>query len=456
MVRLIYLIVAMGAVFRVAAQPTVGAVLNGASYSGTLSPGCWAVIYGSKLAPRSSTATQLPLPTNMEGVSVSVAGIRAPLLYVASDQLNFLIPFEVAIPSNGVVPLTVTTGDGVSPVFYLRLVRNAPAVFTADATGSGRALAFDSLFQPVERLGKGPQEPIVIYATGLGPTNPPATSFEGGSSTEPFNRAVDRVQAYFGEIAAPVQFAGLAPGFPGVYQLNVVLLGRATDRLYLRIGNWQSNVVHIPITAGANVASVSGSVDALYPTAQSLPIDVSILPLAGKFSLALDLKPDAAAFEVQAVGEVGSAWVAIDPATKSYRAVVTVPNPGPRVGDFSLSEFSPIFDFTACLNALCEVMPGNVIPVARIDPAWPAAIRTMPLPNASGAARGSTAFLEFSGSIEPGGRFVIDDDHHPELAMFAGFLQISAGLPKTRSTSFQLYVDGTLIASKDVTYAVVQ
>ena len=64
------------------AQPSVSAVLNGASYSALLSPGCWAVIYGARLAPATVTAPSLPLPTNLSSVTVTIGGVRAPLLYV--------------------------------------------------------------------------------------------------------------------------------------------------------------------------------------------------------------------------------------------------------------------------------------------------------------------------------------------------------------------------------------
>jgi hypothetical protein len=40
------------------------------------------------------------------------------------------------------------------------------------------------------------------------------------------------------------------------------------------------------------------------------------------------------------------------------------------------------------------------------------------------------------------------------LSTFGGFLQISPGAPKTRTTTFQLYVDGKLVASQNAAYSV--
>ena len=59
-----------------AAQPMVSAVLNGGSYSAALSPGCWVAIFGSNLATPAASATGVPLPPMLGGVSVSVGGLR--------------------------------------------------------------------------------------------------------------------------------------------------------------------------------------------------------------------------------------------------------------------------------------------------------------------------------------------------------------------------------------------
>src|SRR5438045_43072 len=94
------------------AQPVVSAVLNAASYSALVSPGCLVTIFGSNLADAPATASGVPLPNTLGGVTVSVAGLAAPLLYVSPSQINALIPFETAIPANTVVPVVVTAPGG--------------------------------------------------------------------------------------------------------------------------------------------------------------------------------------------------------------------------------------------------------------------------------------------------------------------------------------------------------
>src|SRR5205807_7701033 len=106
-------------------EPVVWAVLNAASYSALVSPGCVVAIFGRGLAAAPATAPSVPLPSTLGGVTVSVAGLAAPLFYVSPTQINALIPFETAIPANTVVPVVVTAPGGTI-TYNIRLTRNAP------------------------------------------------------------------------------------------------------------------------------------------------------------------------------------------------------------------------------------------------------------------------------------------------------------------------------------------
>jgi uncharacterized protein (TIGR03437 family) len=167
--------------------PLVSAILNGASYAGNLSPGTWMAIFGTNLAPSVASAQSVPLPTQLNGVSVTVgsatlayiptASYLAPLSYVSPTQINALIPFEVPITTFA-MPVVVTSGSGASSPFYLQFVSaEAPSLFTQNGAGTGSALVFDSSFQPVTTVG---QAPLILYAAGLGqPTRRPTPPAEG-------------------------------------------------------------------------------------------------------------------------------------------------------------------------------------------------------------------------------------------------------------------------------------
>ena len=438
------------------AQPAVSAVLNAASYSAVVSPGCWVAIFGNNLAPAPATASTVPLPTMLGGVSVSIAGLAAPMLFVSANQVNALIPFEATIPANNVVPVIVTSSGG-SVTYNIRLTRDAPAIFTRNGAGTGRAFVFDPKFQAVDTIAA--QDVVVLYAAGLGPAD---------SS----GHAVDEVEVYIGDRKAQVLFAGLAPGLPGIYQLNVMAPAPATDRLYLRSGGWQSNIVDIGIRSGANTANVTGTIDGLYPSSDpffTLPPCVGDDPVgpcgagetfsfmlhAGSFSVSFDIlppSPSAGAFAVAAVGEAGGSIISIDPVAGTYTASVTTITTAASHGDYSGTNLQ-VLDYLSCNNAVCQAFPGMVIPATRIDPFWARATQQLPPPNTTVPAS-PNAVLQASGNLN-GSRLVVDGQTNSTLSKFGGIVQVPFGPFDKRVSTFKLYVDGKLVASKDFPYGVV-
>src|ERR1019366_3061268 len=183
-----------------------------------------------------------------------------------------------------------------------------------------------------------------------------------------------------------------SPGSPGVYQLNVVPPSPMSGRLYIRSGAWQSNVTDVGIAAGSNVANVTGTIAGLYPptelnqppafaTSLSPSIGASVLPVAGGFSVAFDIKPDAKPFSLVAAGEAVQALIMFDPPKGTYQATIVVPPPQARAGDFRSAEFKPVWNLSSCPNAVCSPFPGNIIPASRMDPVWALVSQVLPLPN---------------------------------------------------------------------------
>ncbi len=442
------------------ARPLVTAVLNGASYSEVVSPGCWVAIFGNDLAPSRVSAETVPLPTTLGGVSVSVGGQPAPLRYVSRRQINALIPLEVRIPGHTVARVIVNSPGG-STGYNIRLTRNAPAIFTQNGAGTRRALVFDPNFQPIDIVGS--QDTVILYATGLGPIQP-----SDGS-----DRVVDDVEVYMGERKAEVLSAGLAPGFPGVYQLNVKAPAPATDRLYLRSGGWQSNIAEIGIRSGANTANISGTIDGLYPSSdpnfQTTPLrpcvddrdpgpcgpsgfeSFSVMLHAGSFTVSFDIVPSAKPFDVAAVGEGGGSIISIDPAAGTYTASVHTTTPAAALGDFS-GLGAPVWDYLFCEFTSASCRPFPQIPLALMSPFWVEAVRM--LPNANTPAPASpNGFFQASGRLR-GSRFVVDNQTNSDLSRFGGFIQVPYSPFATQTSSFKLFVDGKLVASKDLLYLV--
>lgn len=437
------------------AQPTVTAVLNAASYSAAISPGCWIAIFGLSLAPGKQAASG-SLTTTLDGVSVAVGTSPAQLLYVSPAQVNALIPLDVAVPADTVVPLTVKSQSGTSKPFNLRLSRNAPGIFTQSATGTGRALFFDASFKNLDTV-RG-DEAAIFYATGLGPVD--------GSG-----KVIDPVDVYVGDRPAKVLSATLAPGFPGVYQVNVMTPAPATDRLFVRAGGWQSNIADIGIRPGENVANATGDIEGLYPSADPFftlpkcndefsptPCSAgqvfSIMLHAASFRIAFDIVPSATPFFVAAVTPAGSSLILIDAVAGTYNASVSTVSPQAAIGDFSKSVV-PLWDYLGCdNNAACPAIPGpSLLPANRLLPWWGQAVRQLPVP-ASWAEASPNAVVQVSGTLT-GRHFIVDTSTNSGLSRFGGIVQVPLGPVEQLTSTMKLYVDGRLLASKDVPYHVV-
>jgi uncharacterized protein (TIGR03437 family) len=443
------------------AQPVVTMVVNRVSYSAVVSPGSWVIILGYNFAPSSLNAQAGSLPTALGGTSVTVGSLPAPLLSVSPNEIDALIPSQATIPQNTVVPLVVTSGAG-SITYNIRLTRNSLALFTR-TDGSGLGLVFDANFRQVDTVG--PQDTIILYATGLGPT-------------DASGRVVDEAEVYIGERKAQVLFAGLAPGLPGVYQLNVIAPTPATDRVYLRSGGWQSNIVNIGIRSGMNTANVKGTIDGLnpssdpnYPNTPQRPClgdndpgpcgptgaseSFSIILHAGTFTVSFDILPGAVPFAVAAVGEGGGSIISIDPTAGTYTASVTTLATAAAHGDLS-SSIAQVWDYASCdwKSAVCLQFPNNVFPASRIAPFMARAIQMLPAPNTT-APGSPNALLQVSGSLS-GSRFAIDGQNNSPLSTFGGFVQVPYGPFELGISTFSLYVDGKLIASKNLPYLPLQ
>lgn len=201
---------AQGAILR------IDGVLNAASYSTAVAPGDLVSIFGAALAAGIASRTQPPLPTQLLDAHVTVNGIAAPLIYVSPQQVNAQIPFET---QPGAAQLQVNSSAGTATA-TIQVTASAPAIFALDqqGTGSGAVLhgATNQVVTDANPAIAG--EIISIYCTGLGAVNPPAQT--GAAPPSPPPQTVAPVQVSIGGTTAQVLYAGVAPGFAGLYQVN--------------------------------------------------------------------------------------------------------------------------------------------------------------------------------------------------------------------------------------------
>jgi uncharacterized protein (TIGR03437 family) len=214
-----------------AAPVYTGGAVGAASYAPSptpITPGSLISLFGYNIAGAGGAASSLPLPQNLNGLTVTIGGIPAPLLgaYPANvpggaDQINLQVPFELS--GQPTADIVVTT-NGVSGAPETVSLGVAPAFFTMNSAGTGDGIFVHSdgitLITPGNPATAG--ETIVLYASGLGDVQTPVA--DGAGFAGPDNLA-GSVAVTIGGKPAAIQYAGGLPGFGGVYQLNVVVPG---------------------------------------------------------------------------------------------------------------------------------------------------------------------------------------------------------------------------------------
>ncbi len=233
---LVYGLLSAGAVGIPAANSASGDV-------GWVAPGGLATIYGSGLAAGTESATSLPAPTSLAGASVTVGGYMAPMLYASSGQVNFQVPFEVP-PGNAV--FTVYVNGSAVASGSLAVQAAAPGIFLLDG---GRAAVVNQ-GGTVNSVGSPAPagSAVSVYATGLGTVSPGvASGAPAPSGSMSYTNA--SVTVTVGTATAKLQFAGLAPGFAGLYQVNFIVPSLPAGQYALTIwaGNAVSNVGTIAV-----------------------------------------------------------------------------------------------------------------------------------------------------------------------------------------------------------------
>lgn len=203
-------------------QPAIGAggVVDAAGYLPTLAPGGLASLFGAELAGETASASGFPLPTTLAGAKVQVNGIDAPLLFVSPTQINFQVPYGTPFGANVSVVASLNGQNSASQP--TAVAEFAPAMFVNPATGEPivQRHADGSLISA--RNPARPGETLIVYVTGIGGLDyPPAT---GAAATDsPLAMATTPPIVFVGGVEAGVLFAGLAPGFAGLGQINIEL-----------------------------------------------------------------------------------------------------------------------------------------------------------------------------------------------------------------------------------------
>jgi uncharacterized protein (TIGR03437 family) len=180
-------------------------------------------LFGSRLTAVSGVASaqSFPLPVQMQGTSLTINGIPAPLLAVANvagaEQINFQVPFEVDAP--GQARIVVSSGGRDSAPIEVPVFPAKPAVFVIGGIGPAVVHASTGALVTATNPAR-PGEVVVIFCTGWGPVAPLVPT-GSPAPIATLSRAILPFAVTVGGNDAVVDFAGLAPTFAGLYQVNL-------------------------------------------------------------------------------------------------------------------------------------------------------------------------------------------------------------------------------------------
>ncbi|MDP8979333.1 MAG: hypothetical protein M3O35_01940 [Acidobacteriota bacterium] len=204
--------------------PAIGGVGSAASGATTIAPGEFIAIYGSNMASATTVTQSVPFPPSLGDTQVIIGGRVLPLYFTSTGQIDAIVPYD--LPQNSVQQIIVQSGAAYSQPEVVTVSAAHAGVFTQNQSGTGPGAILGqkpggvpALNTPANPASAG--DALLIFCTGLGTVSP---SVPAGSAA-PFAlfSTDNQVTATVGGQTAQVLFAGLAPGYVGLYQVNLIV-----------------------------------------------------------------------------------------------------------------------------------------------------------------------------------------------------------------------------------------
>jgi uncharacterized protein (TIGR03437 family) len=205
---------------------TASGIVNAATQlPGGFAPNSIATLYGSDLSFTTHALTpaeldRFDLPLSLEGVTVYVNGQPANLFYVSPGQINFLIPYEI---TTSTATVSVLRNSTAGPKVTIPLAVTSPAFFQWNGNLAVAEHVDGSLVSPDAPAHPG--DVIVLFAAGLGRTSSDMSSgyIPRAASSILY---LSQLRVLLNGTACPasrILYAGVTPGFAGLYQINLRL-----------------------------------------------------------------------------------------------------------------------------------------------------------------------------------------------------------------------------------------
>lgn len=247
--------------------------VSAASYATLpLAPGSIVTAFGTQLATGVASATSLPLPTSLLSTQVLVNETPAPLFFVSPNQINYLLPPNLAEGEAQVVVIsTQPNGEQVISRGPIEIASTGPALFTADASGTGAPAGQTGrvsesnqfTFDPNPPFQSDPANPsrIIPAPIDTGSEDRPAYLILYGTGFR--NADSHSIRALIGGNEVPIEYFGATQGFAGLDQINLrlpsSLRGKGLIDLAIVVNGVSSNPVTLDVAGTPNQSlSISG------------------------------------------------------------------------------------------------------------------------------------------------------------------------------------------------------
>ncbi|MBL8241040.1 MAG: hypothetical protein JNM66_26700 [Bryobacterales bacterium] len=217
-----------------------------------VAPGTLVSLFGANLNAANALPSALPLPSRLDDVEVRLNDQPIPLLFAGPAQVNAQIPY--ALEPDVEYQLEIRRGTAIVTPQPVVIAQSRPGVFTVDQSGQGQGHIYRALPDGSQRLADASGaatagEVLIIYCNGLGLTNPPATA-GAGAPFSPLAITANPVTVTIGDRDATVLFAGLAPGFAGLYQINAQVPAGIAAGAAVPVVLTVAGQTSIPVTIG--------------------------------------------------------------------------------------------------------------------------------------------------------------------------------------------------------------
>jgi uncharacterized protein (TIGR03437 family) len=236
-----------------------GGTVNNASFAANaaVAPGSLVSIFGTGLSDTDQAAPGVPLPVALGTTSLTLGGVPMPLVHAFPLQVDAQVPWELAGQSQA--QLAIVTDDLNGNKVSVPIAPFSPGLYSVAGNGMGQGAILINGTATLAAPANSPYNAqparrgvdyIDIFATGLGPvTNQPATGAPAPSS--PLAYTTNTVTVSIGGVPATPTFAGLAPGWVGLCQVNVQVPANAPAGdavpVSLSVGGVASNQVTMAV-----------------------------------------------------------------------------------------------------------------------------------------------------------------------------------------------------------------